>query len=243
MTQFLASVRDADEAEIALGAGADIIDLKEPGRGALGAVDDETVKLCVRAVAGRVCVSATVGDGPAHEALRRDTIARHAASGVDLVKIGIFPERKAEQSLLALADAGRGARLVLVLFADALPSFDAAAVAVKLNAKGIMLDTMAKRSGSLLDHLGLDLLTGFVANAKAHGLMVGLAGSLRPEHVEPLLALHPDLLGFRGALCRDGARGASLDAAACAVIRSLIPRSEPRFPRAQFDDFSASALC
>jgi dihydroneopterin aldolase len=36
MTLFLASVRDEAEAAIALLARADIIDLKEPGRGALG---------------------------------------------------------------------------------------------------------------------------------------------------------------------------------------------------------------
>ena len=52
MTRFLASVRDAEEAELALETGADIIDLKEPNRGALGAVDEKTVELCVRAVAG-----------------------------------------------------------------------------------------------------------------------------------------------------------------------------------------------
>ena len=32
MTQFLASVRDAGEAEAALAAGADIIDLKDPAK-------------------------------------------------------------------------------------------------------------------------------------------------------------------------------------------------------------------
>lgn len=243
MTQFLASVRDAAEAEIVLGAGADIIDLKEPDRGALGAVDDETVSLCVRAVAGRACVSATVGDLPMHEATLIEAVGRHVDSGVDYVKLGIFPDRKAEQSLLALGDVGPHARLILVLFADALPSFNAAAVAAKLNAKGVMLDTMAKRAGSLLHHLSLDHLAGFVADAKARGLMVGLAGSLRSEHVRSLLALRPDLLGFRGALCRDGVRGASLDTAACATIRSLIPRSDRRFPKPQFADVATGAVC
>ena len=38
MTQLLVSVRDAEEAAIALLAGADVIDLKEPSAGSLGAV-------------------------------------------------------------------------------------------------------------------------------------------------------------------------------------------------------------
>ena len=44
MTLFLASVRDVAEAETALLAGADIIDLKDPAQGALGAVDLETTR-------------------------------------------------------------------------------------------------------------------------------------------------------------------------------------------------------
>jgi len=242
MTRFLASVRDAEEAELALETGADIIDLKEPNRGALGAVDEKTVELCVRAVAGRACVSATIGDLPMQAPTLREALRRHDASGVDFVKLGIFPDPDAERALLALADNPRD-RLILVIFADALPSFDAVAAAARLNAKGVMLDTMSKGSGSLLDHLSLDLLAGFVATAKTHGLMVGLAGSLRTKHVESLLALRPDLLGFRGALCRDGARGASLDRAACEVMRGLIPASEPRLPKARLAEMSSSALC
>ncbi len=52
MTLFLASVRDAAEAEMAIGAGADIIDLKDPGQGALGALAPDTIAACVRRVAG-----------------------------------------------------------------------------------------------------------------------------------------------------------------------------------------------
>ena len=47
MTLFLASVRDAAEAETALLANADIIDLKDPAQGALGAVDPETTRRVV----------------------------------------------------------------------------------------------------------------------------------------------------------------------------------------------------
>ncbi len=47
---------------------------------------------------------------------------------------------------------------------------------------------------------------GHIAAAKAEGLVVGLAGSLQARHVPSLLALAPDLLGFRGALCHGGDR-------------------------------------
>ena len=51
MTGFLASVTSAAEAEIVLAAGADIIDLKDPHSGALGALPSPVTREAVRAVA------------------------------------------------------------------------------------------------------------------------------------------------------------------------------------------------
>ncbi|TIQ75182.1 MAG: dihydroneopterin aldolase, partial [Mesorhizobium sp.] len=42
MTRMLASVTGVDEAEIALSGGVDIVDLKDPKAGALGAVSTQT---------------------------------------------------------------------------------------------------------------------------------------------------------------------------------------------------------
>jgi uncharacterized protein (UPF0264 family) len=198
MTQFLASVRDVSEAALALAAGADIIDLKEPARGALGAVDPATLAAVLQHVAGRARVSATVGDLAMRAETVRQGVAATAASGVDYVKLGIRREGDPQDCLETLGVPVLAARLILVLFADRLPDFDAIAVASR----------MAR----------------FVAGARNHGLTVGLAGSLRQEHVPALLALKPDLLGFRGALCRGGARSGVLDPVACRAVRTLIPR-------------------
>ena len=61
MTGLLASVMTVEEAEAALAGGADIIDLKDPRRGALGALPAPVIRDCVAAIAGRQPVSATVG--------------------------------------------------------------------------------------------------------------------------------------------------------------------------------------
>ena len=53
MTRFLVSVRDVAETETALAAGADIIDLKDPAKGALGALDPAAIASCVMRIAGR----------------------------------------------------------------------------------------------------------------------------------------------------------------------------------------------
>ncbi len=53
MTLMLASVADAAEAEIAIIEGADIIDLKDPSQGPLGALSQAAVRAIVTAAAGR----------------------------------------------------------------------------------------------------------------------------------------------------------------------------------------------
>jgi dihydroneopterin aldolase len=238
MTLFLASVRDAAEAEIALAAGADIIDLKEPANGALGAVGSATAKSIVAAVDGRVPTSATIGDLPMRPEAICDAVSKQAALGVDYVKLGLFPDGEAEACLEALQPLARGTRLIVVVFADRMPAFDAIAAAARAGAAGIVLDTADKRAGTLLDHLCLGEIGSLIFRAKAQGLMLGLAGSLGASHVAPLLALEPDLLGFRGALCR-GTRTGRLELAAASAIRALIPRTTesaarpPRNPQRQ----------
>ena len=224
MTLFLASVRDVAEAETALVAGADIVDLKDPANGALGAVD--------RAASRGASVSMIAGRAPA---ARRSAIcrcsrpairARGASSarslGVDYVKFGLFPDGDAASLLEALAPLAASIRLIVVVFADRPPDFDAAEAAAKAGIAGIMLDTAGKGSGSLLDHLTLGDVARFVARARAYGLMVGLAGSLRAAQIPALLDLEPDVLGFRGALCRGGRTG-RLELGATRAVRALIP--------------------
>ena len=64
MTRMLASIADAAEADVVLRLGADIIDLKDPGRGALGAVPLEMARDAIEAVARRCETSAALGDPP-----------------------------------------------------------------------------------------------------------------------------------------------------------------------------------
>jgi (5-formylfuran-3-yl)methyl phosphate synthase len=242
MTLFLASVRNAAEAEMALACGADVIDLKDPSRGALGAVSLETLATAVRGIAGRAPVSATIGDLPLENTSIGDTVRATVATGVDFVKLGLFRGGEADNCLNLAAEPSR-ARLILVVFADALPDFDAVSVAARIGAAGMMLDTMGKAAGSLLDHLPLQALATFVSEAKAEGLTVGLAGSLKAKHVPALLALGPDLLGFRSALCRGGVRQAPFDPVAAASIRALIPRVPSRLSTVDSPALDQQALC
>ena len=60
--QLLVSVRTPDEATAAVHGGADLIDVKDPPRGPLGAAHHETVAAVLSAVNGAVPVSAALGE-------------------------------------------------------------------------------------------------------------------------------------------------------------------------------------
>ena len=162
MTRFLASVRDAQEAQTVLAAGADIVDLKEPANGALGAVDLPTIKACVAAIAGRRPVSATVGDLPMDEDRVHDAVLATAACGVDDVKLGILPGGNPQECFARLRARPPRAGLILVFFADAMPDFDPVGAALEAGARGLMLDTAGKRAGALLDHMAVGDIARFV---------------------------------------------------------------------------------
>jgi uncharacterized protein (UPF0264 family) len=242
MTRLLASVRSAEEADVVLAAGADIVDLKDPANGALGAVAPDIAKACVARVAGLASVSATVGDLPMAPGVVSHAVAGMAACGVDDVKLGVMPGGAPDACFADLRRLGLRAGLILVFFADAMPSFDPVEAALAAGARGLMLDTASKEQGALPDHMSLPTIARFVEAGRAAGLMVGLAGALRARHVADLLALQPDVLGFRGALCRDGRRGQALDPVACRRIRGLIPGAS-HLAEGRFREAPAAALC
>ena len=227
---FLASVRDRGEALLAAALGADIIDLKEPREGALGAVVHAEQRAILAALGPRrPAVSATVGDLPLAAAPLAAAIRATAANGVDIVKFGVFAAgEEAAAGLRALGRELRGERptLVVVLLADWLGGLgeilDIACRAIgECGAAVVMLDTAGKAGGSLPELLAPLELARFVDAVQAAGRFAGLAGSLRAEHIEQLAATGADLLGFRGALCKGG-RAAGLDPAAFRVVRERL---------------------
>ena len=204
--KLLISVRSAREALLAARGGADVIDLKEPRHGALGALPLTTIRDCVAALRGfGLPVSATIGDQPKDIA---DAVRRVADCGVDLVKVGVERNAAARDVLTMLAACGQP--VVPVLIADR--GLDAALVshAAGLGFAGLMVDTADKSAGSLFDCAPMLALQHFIDSARAASLMCGLAGALRIEHLPRLAALSPDFAGFRTAVC-SGDRSSALD--------------------------------
>jgi len=232
MTGFLASVTSAAEAGIVLTAGADIIDLKDPHSGALGALPAPVIREAVRTVAGRRMVSATAGDLPMHPQVIADAVERIAALGVDIVKVGLFPGGDPLACIAALAkQATHGTRIVAVLFADQSPDFALIGQLHEVGFAGAMLDTADKGAGGLRRHLGDAALGEFVERVSRSGMISGLAGSLGLADIAPLARHAPDYLGFRGALCKDG-RTSLLDAARVRAVRAAIDQAGDHHPSA-----------
>jgi dihydroneopterin aldolase len=219
MTRLLASVMDAAEAALALAGGADIIDCKDPRRGALGALPIDVVAQVRDTIAGRRPVSATLGDLPMVPALLAERAVALAASGVDFVKIGLFDAPACVACIEALAPVARSHRLVGVLFADRHPELRLIPLLARAGFAGVMVDTADKSGGSLRRHLDERALRALVAAVRAAGMLSGLAGSLRLEDIGPLRALQPDYLGFRSALCEGQIRAQRLGPGAVAAVR------------------------
>jgi uncharacterized protein (UPF0264 family) len=223
VTRLLASVMTPAEAELALDGGADIIDLKNPAAGALGALPAPVLRACVAAAGGRRLVSATIGDLPLDPPRVAEAVARTAATGVDIVKIGLFAG-DLPGGLAALRSSPT--HRVAVLFADRAPDLSVLEPLAEAGFLGVMLDTADKAAGPLPSHLDRPALAGFVARARALGLLSGLAGSLRLADVPALAALRPDYLGFRGALCGAGGRAGALDPDALAAVRRALAAAQ-----------------
>ena len=217
---LLVSVSSLAEAEVALRGSADIIDLKDPRRGALGACDLSIWRDVVRwrdRVAPSVPLSAALGE--AREAAVAPRAAAAATLGIDVVKAGLEGLSSAAEAVVALrtlVDAvRRGSRtqVVAATYADGsaggalaverLPEVSALAGAV-----GCLLDTRNKDGRNLLDHCAAGLLTSFLAGCRDRRLLGALAGSLTLPLLTTHLPLRPHILGVRGSVCQGGREGA-----------------------------------
>jgi (5-formylfuran-3-yl)methyl phosphate synthase len=223
------SVRNADEARAALSGGADLIDIKEPARGALGAADPQVWREVLDAVAGRVPVSAALGE--VREDGWRELIEQ--TQGLSFVKAGLaecasFRWRECYRQLrdgLPPATA-----LVAVAYADhevarAPPIDEVLDAALALELPALLIDTYDKAHGDLWNALSDEALRRVIDRAHERGVQVALAGSLTLETLRDALALSPDWLAVRGAAC-DGGRTGSVAVECVLALKEKIRHSQ-----------------
>ena len=210
------SVVNLIEAEKAISGGADIVDVKNPSEGALGA-NFPWVLNSIRHTFPDIELSATLGDLPDLPGTAALAAQGAASCGVQYVKVGLFGARSeleaaAMTRAVVKAVSGRGVITVAVGYADyflhgSIDPLLLPRVASQTGVSVLMIDVKTKDEKSLLDHMSLDVLKHFVGEAHSLGLRVGLAGSLKANDLTLLLDTGADVLGVRRSACRSGESG------------------------------------
>ena len=84
---------------------------------------------------------------------------------------------------------------------------------------GCMIDTALKDGRTLFDHCREQDLANWLADCRRAGLHGALAGSLGVANAILLRRLDPDIVGFRGAVCRGDRSNGRVDEALVAALR------------------------
>jgi dihydroneopterin aldolase len=201
--QLLISVKNSEEALLALHTGADVIDLKDPSIGALGALDLENTAQILQLIDGRATVSATVGEHLSSQLELIKEIEARASIGVDIVKIAVdklFYEVDFYENVSELAN--RKVKLIALFFAEESIDMEILSKLKKAGFYGAMLDTKEKHH-ALPEILTEDFLKTFINFCEENLLLCGVAGSLKSQHIEFFKKLGPTYIGFRGGVCEN----------------------------------------
>lgn len=212
MTRLLVSVRNPQEAEIAVAAGVDLIDVKEPSAGPLGMASSEMLDEIASVVAGRAPLSAACGE------LRDWTGHCKIDSQFQFAKIGL-------QNCAELASwqndwrawrdqLPKNTKPVLVIYADheaaKSPSIDQLLdFAHTEKIQHILIDTFDKRGPGVAEILRRQEIAAIIEEVQREGRKIVLAGKLTLEQAESLLDLGTDFFAVRGAVCENSRDRAS----------------------------------
>ncbi len=213
-----------------IAGAADLLDVKDPSKGSLGAPDVETVRDIKKAI-GSAPLSVALGD------LDGKTVElglSMVAAGADIIKIGL-----ADNSRQEAVDVFKAlkkclppkARVVAAAYADAgyhrffsplgLPSF-----AVEAEADGILIDTFDKSGKKLFDFLSAYELASIMCEARDLKLMTALAGSLGVDDIEEVALAAPGFVGFRSAITISGNRnGHGVDPRKVSLLKDRLTKA------------------
>ena len=85
-----------------------------------------------------------------------------------------------------------------------------------------MLDTSKKNGLTLLDYYSQEQRMVFAKAVLVHDLQLGLAGSLKRQHVALIKELNPSYIGFRGGVCENNHRELALDTEKIKAVRKVV---------------------
>ena len=220
--RLLVSVADAREARVAVEGGVDIVDVKNPAEGALGAPAPGVIERVREVVPPDRPVSAAIGDLPNLPGTAALAALGAARSGAVYVKVGLWGASTTDEAVGVLRAArgavNGGAVVIAAAYADAervpagpLPPGAVVDAARRAGVGGCLLDTAVKDGRGLFEWVAPEALEALVAEGHAAGLEMALAGALRAEDLSVVRTTGADIAGVRSAACRNGRRTAPLD--------------------------------
>ena len=206
------------EASEAIAGGADIIDVKNPKEGALGANYPWVIKRIKEITPKNIEVSCTLGEVPNLPGSISLAALGAASLGVDYIKVGLYGLKTPEEAIFLLQNVNRAAKefnskikVVATGYADAerIGAVDPLLIpeiAHKAQADVAMIDTSVKDGKNLFDYLTQEQLKKFINSTHNFGLEAALAGSLRKQDLPVVYGLGADVAGLRGAACTNSNR-------------------------------------
>jgi uncharacterized protein (UPF0264 family) len=200
---------------------ADIIDVKRPPEGSLGANFPWVIRAVKRMTDKPV--SAAIGDFDYRPGGAALAAYGAACAGADYIKIGLkFSGTEQAREVIgavvrAVKEEFPGKSVVIAAYADharlgTIPPFEAAALAAEGGADVAMIDTGLKDGRSIFDFMDEATLSDFTEANRGSGLLTALAGSLRFEDFDRLKRINPDIIGVRGMVC-GGDRSSTIEPA------------------------------
>lgn len=209
--KLLVSPIDIDEALIAEQGGADIIDVKNPKEGSLGA----NFPWVIQAVRSRVTkpLSATIGDFNYKPGTASLAALGAAVAGADYVKVGLYDIKTDQQAFELLSGVVKAVKsydrnriVVASGYSDyarigSIPALRLPPIAQRAGCDVVMVDTGIKDGKSTFEFMGDDELQAFVDDAHGHGLQCALAGSIKFNDIASIKRIGPDIIGVRGLVC------------------------------------------
>jgi uncharacterized protein (UPF0264 family) len=209
-----------EEAQAALAGGADIIDVKNPKEGSLGANFPWAIRAVADLARGRVPVSATIGDLEFKPGTASLAALGAASSGAEYVKAGLLGVKTPSQAeemmagiVRAVKDYDAEKKVVASAYSDyarvgSISPHLLPAAAASAGADVVMVDTSIKDGKPTFDFMSEQDLYDFIDLSHANGLKVAIAGSIAFAHLELLKRLQPDIIGVRGIVCGGDRRSA-----------------------------------
>ncbi|MCX5657765.1 MAG: (5-formylfuran-3-yl)methyl phosphate synthase [Candidatus Omnitrophica bacterium] len=191
----------------------DILDIKNPLEGSLGANLPWIIKEIVDTVPKNQPISIAIGDVPNLPGTISLSVLGALRFKPDYIKIGLKGLKTKKEAINLMSKVVKTVRnfnpttkIVAVGYADyklikSIHPLDIPDIAKKSGADAGMLDTAIKNGKTLLNIMSTNELKEFVASCRAKKLLTALAGSLDKQNIKEIKDIGAEIFGVRGAVC------------------------------------------